>query len=139
MATTITTNQAPAAKPLAQSITATTNWVTMLEAPEYDIPVVSLGSDRRIAPALVEIASPVIACCRAAQSVVLDVRIQRADNSEAFLARGVQVVPGETTFIPLNGTMLTTGDRLQAKADLADEADLTISATVGQAEEDDVS
>lgn len=138
MAITIKTSQAPAAKPVPASVRIGTDWTTLLEVPEYDIPVIGLGADRRIAPALIEIASPLIAACISQPDALLDIRIQRANFQEVTLAVQTQVFLGDPKLVPLNGTMLTSGDKLQVKANLADEVDVTISATVGQAEEDDV-
>ena len=126
------------AKPLAESIRVGDTWSTLLEAPAYDIPVIGLNADRRVAPALIEIASPLIVSCTSQPDAILDVRIQRSNNQEVTLVRDVQILSGTPTFIPLNGTMLLSGDKLQVKANLANELDVTISATVGQAEEDDV-
>ena len=41
--TTIATTQAPDAKPVAKSFTLTTNWQTMIEAPNYEVPELVFG------------------------------------------------------------------------------------------------
>jgi hypothetical protein len=40
--------------------------------------------------------------------------------------------------IPLNGQFIYTGDTLEAKTNIDDAIDITISYTVGEAEQDDV-
>lgn len=138
MAQIIVTDQAPAAKPISNSMEVRDFWQTLLEAPQYEVPVVGIGSARRLAPGLVEIASPLIVTCVTDQPSVLSVRILRGDFSEAWLVRQLDILPNDMTVVPLNGTMLLTGDRLQVKANANNLVDATISATVGQAEEDDV-
>lgn len=54
----IVTEQAPSAKPISVCVNATSDWQTMIEVPDYDVPVVGFGSSRRIAPGVGEISSP---------------------------------------------------------------------------------
>lgn len=138
MATIIVTDQAPAAKPVSESMEVRDFWQTLLETPQYNVPVVGFGTTRRLAPGLTEIASPLIVTCVSDEPAVLDVRILRGDFSEAWLVRQLDILPYDMTLVPLNGTMLLTGDRLQVKANGNNLIDVTISATVGQAEEDDI-
>lgn len=136
MTTTITTDLAPAAKPIPASMTLTTYYRVLLETPQYNIPVQGFGQSRRIAPGLIEVSSPLIVCCKTDQPARIDVMVWRAGGIQTQLVRDFEVVPQDTTLIPLNGLMLLSGDRLVAKASTDDRLDVTISATVGQAEED---
>jgi len=54
----IVTEQAPSAKPISISLDVTTEWQTLIEVPDYDVPVVGFGSSRRVAPGVGEISSP---------------------------------------------------------------------------------
>lgn len=56
----IVTDQAPSAKPVSVSVDITTEWQTMIDVPDYDVPVVGFGSARRIAPGVAEISSPLL-------------------------------------------------------------------------------
>lgn len=54
----IVTEQAPSAKPISISVDVTTDWQTLIDVPDYDVPVVGFGSSRRVAPGIAEISSP---------------------------------------------------------------------------------
>jgi hypothetical protein len=74
----IITEQAPSAKPVSVSARLTTDWQTIIEVPEYDIPVVGFGTSRRIAPGVAEISSSMLASNTSLQSTGLFIRIIRA-------------------------------------------------------------
>lgn len=137
MSNIISTNQAPAAKPVPNSMVLKDYHRILLEAPEYNVPVSGYGNRTRLAPALLEVSSPLIACCTTDTPANIDVVIVR-NGTEFPVVRNYSVIPEETLFIPLNGTMLLSGESLMVKASEDDRVSVTISATVGQAEEDNV-
>lgn len=77
----ITTEQAPSAKPISSSLELTTEWQTIIDVPDFDVPVVGFGIVRRIAPGIVEISSPILISnySTTTQSNV-DIRIIKADR-----------------------------------------------------------
>jgi hypothetical protein len=81
----IVTEQAPSAKPVSISEVATTEWKTIIDVPDYDVPVVGFGAERRIAPGVAEISSPLIATNVTSASQRVSVRIIK---SERLLASG---------------------------------------------------
>jgi hypothetical protein len=139
MPITITTDQAPSAKPVGVTVAATTAWVSIIECPNYIIPVTGFLSGTRTAPGVVEISSPLIASNVQATSATISARIVRAATATTLVVANDMVVePNDMLIIPLNGQFLNTGDRLEIKAGAAGAINTTISYTVGQAEEDDV-
>lgn len=133
---TITTELAPAAKPIPKSLELTTDWQIMLECPQYDVPESGFGNQRRIAPAVIEISSPIIAACIGENSTYIDIRIVREGGVEVTILNNRFVPANDPLLVPMNGTMLLSGDTLEIKASDAGRVHATISATVGQAEED---
>lgn len=73
----ITTEQAPSAKPVSKSVAITTSWQLVADAPEYDVPVVGFGTERRIAPGVAEISSPLLVSNVGASSATVSVRLVR--------------------------------------------------------------
>jgi len=142
---TITTSQAPDAKPIAVNKVVTTNWTVLVEVPQYEVPELVFGGSTTIEPGVGEIISPLVLCNTTANTVTIDVRTHREfDEDDAFLNQEFYIlrnmpVPGyQTTAIPLNGQFLKTGDTLEilSNTDLAVHA--TLSFTLGQSEENDV-
>ena len=142
---TITTSQAPDAKPIAVNKVVTTNWTVLVEVPQYEVPELVFGGSTTIEPGVGEIISPLVLCNTTANTVTIDVRTHREyDEDDAFLNQEFYIlrnmpVPGyQTTAIPLNGQYLKTGDTLEilSNTDLAVHA--TLSFTLGQSEENDV-
>jgi hypothetical protein len=142
---TITTSQAPDAKPIAVNKVVTTNWTVLVEVPQYEVPELVFGGSTTVEPGVGEIISPLVLCNTTANTVTIDVRTHREfDEDDAFLNQEFYIlrnmpVPGyQTTAIPLNGQFLKTGDTLEilSNTDLAVHA--TLSFTLGQSEENDV-
>lgn len=142
---TITTSQAPDAKPIAVNKVVTTNWTVLVEVPQYEVPELVFGGSTTIEPGVGEIISPLVLCNTTANTVTIDVRTHREyDEDDAFLNQEFYIlrnmpVPGyQTTAVPLNGQFLKTGDTLEilSNTDLAVHA--TLSFTLGQSEENDV-
>lgn len=137
--TTITTSQAPDAKPVAKSFTLTTNWLPMIEVPNYEVPELVFGGSTTTEPGVGEVISPLILCNITASTVAVDVEVHREDiNAEFYLVRNLQIPAYETIPLPLNGQFFKSGDLLNLKADTNLAIHATLSFTLGQAEEDDV-
>ena len=137
--TTITTSQAPDAKPVAINEIVTTNWKVIADVPNYKVPELVFGGSETIEPGVGEIISPLVLCNTTNSTVMIDLRFHRDEaNAEFYVLRNMPVTAYETTPIPLNGQFLKSGDTLEimASANLAIHA--TLSFTQGQSEEDDV-
>ena len=136
---TIATTQAPDAKPVAKSFTLTTNWQTMIEVPNYEVPELVFGGSTTVEPGVGEVISPLILCNITANTVAADVRVHREDiNSEFYLIRNLQIPGYDTIQLPLNGQFFKSGDLLELKCDTNLAVHATLSFTLGQSEEDDV-
>ena len=139
--TTIVTNQAPTAKPVGVSLRVGTSNVNLIEVPDYDVPVQGFIGGRRIAPGVAEISSPLILCNYSNSDTQVTVEIVRAGSPGlvAEVLKDFTVEAKQTELVPLNGQFLATGEVLRARAANIERIVATISYTVGQAEEDDVS
>lgn len=136
---TIATTQAPDAKPVAKSFTLSTNWQTMIEVPNYEVPELVFGGSTTVEPGVGEVISPLILCNITANTVAADVRVHREDiNSEFYLIRNLQIPGYDTIPLPLNGQFFKSGDLLELKCDTNLAVHATLSFTLGQSEEDDV-
>jgi len=136
---TIATTQAPDAKPVAKSFTLTTNWQTMIEVPNYEVPELVFGGSTTVEPGVGEVISPLILCNITANTVNADVRVHREDvNAEFYLIRNLQIPGYDTIPLPLNGQFFKSGDLLELKCDTNLAVHATLSFTLGQSEEDDV-
>jgi len=137
--TTIVTSQAPDAKPVAKSFTLTTNWLAMIEVPNYEVPELVFGGSTTTEPGVGEVISPLILCNITSNTVLVDVEVHREDiNAEFYLVRNLQIPGYDTIPLPLNGQFFKSGDLLNLKADTNLAVHATLSFTLGQAEEDDV-
>tara|TARA_B110000503_G_scaffold119291_1_gene180967 strand:- start:1379 stop:1801 length:423 start_codon:yes stop_codon:yes gene_type:complete len=137
--TTIVTSQAPDAKPVAKSFTLTTNWQTMIEVPNYEVPELVFGGSTQVEPGVGEVISPLVLCNFTANTVAVDVRTHREDvNAEFWIIRNLQIPAYDTVPLPLNGQFFKSGDLLELKCDTNLAVDATLSFTLGQSEEDDV-
>ena len=137
--TTIVTSQAPDAKPVAKSFTLTTNWLAMIEVPNYEVPELVFGGSTTIEPGVGEVISPLILCNFTANTVAVDVRTHREDvNAEFWIIRNLQIPAYDTVPLPLNGQFFKSGDLLEIKCDTNLAVDASLSFTLGQSEEDDV-
>ena len=137
--TTIVTSQAPDAKPVAKSFTLTTNWQTMIEVPNYEVPELVFGGSTTVEPGVGEVISPLILCNFTANTVAVDLRTHREDvNAEFWIIRNLQIPAYDTIPLPLNGQFFKSGDLLEIKCDTNLAVDASLSFTLGQSEEDDV-
>jgi hypothetical protein len=137
--TTINTTQAPDAKPVAKSFTLSTNWQTMIEVPNYEVPELVFGGSTTVEPGVGEVISPLMLCNFTANTVAVDVRTYRYDLNDTFwIVRNMQIPAYDTVPLPLNGQFFKSGDLLELKTDTNLAVDATLSFTLGQSEEDDV-
>lgn len=137
--TTIVTSQAPDAKPVAKSFTLTTNWQTMIEVPNYEVPELVFGGSTTVEPGVGEVISPLMLCNFTANTVQVDVRTYRYTENDTFnIVKNMQIPAFDTIPLPLNGQFFKSGDLLEIKADTNLSVDATLSFTLGQSEEDDV-
>lgn len=137
--TTINTTQAPDAKPVAKSFTLSTNWQTMIEVPNYEVPELVFGGSTTTEPGVGEVISPLMLCNFTANTVQVDVRTYRYDLNDTFwIVRNMQIPAYDTVPLPLNGQFFKSGDLLELKTDTNLAVDATLSFTLGQSEEDDV-
>jgi hypothetical protein len=137
--TTIVTTQAPDAKPVGISISLTTDWITLIEVPNYEIPEEVFGGSTVIVPAVAEIISPLMICNKTLNTEDISIRIFRAEaNTHFFLANELPIPGNDILPIPLNGQFIYTGDTLEIKCSSNNTIDVTLSYTVGQAEQDDI-
>ena len=137
--TTINTTQAPDAKPVAKSFTLSTNWQTMIEVPNYEVPELVFGGSTTVEPGVGEVISPLMLCNFTANTVAVDVRTYRYDLNDTFwIVRKMQIPAYDTVPLPLNGQFFKSGDLLELKTDTNLAVDATLSFTLGQSEEDDV-
>lgn len=138
MPTTIVTEQAPSAKPINVVLTLNSTFQELIGTVQYDIPVVGLGGQRRIAPGVSEITSPIVLSNTSNQAETVTVRIVKG-GSNFVVANEVPVEPNDLVYIPLNGQFLLseTDDKLEITASEDNAITAMISFTQGQAEEDD--
>ena len=137
--TTVVTTQAPDAKPVAKSFTLSTNWQTMIEVPNYEVPELVFGGSTTIEPGVGEVISPLVLCNFTANTVLVDVQTYRyVENNTFWIVRNLQIPAYDTVPLPLNGQFFKTGDLLEIKADTNLAVDATLSFTLGQSEKDDV-
>lgn len=137
--TTIITSQAPDAKPIAVSRELSDQWDIIIEVPSFEVPEESFGGGRVIVPGVAEIISPLIVSNITDTTSKLSIRIYRQATESFFIVANEIQVPGRDIIaIPLNGQFILTGDRLEVKALLLNQLNITLSFTIGQAEQDDV-
>ena len=135
----IQTSQAPDAKPIGLSVSATTDWTSIIEVPSYDIPSQQFGGGRDVVPGVAEIISPMLLSNKTSSTETISIRVYRASSNTVFtIANQIPVPPNDIMPIPLNGQFIFTDDTLDIVASANSAVDVTISYTVGQAEEDDV-
>jgi len=78
--TRVVTEQAPSAKPVSISFKVTDQWTTIIDVPDYDVPVVGFGTTRRVAPGVAEISSPLMISNANTASDNISVRIIRSER-----------------------------------------------------------
>lgn len=136
---TITTSQAPDAKPVVKNITLTTNWQELISVPNYEVPELVFGGSTTVEPGVGEVISPLVITNHSANTVKVDVRTHRYDvNDEFWVVRNMPIPSYDTFALPLNGQFFASGDLLEIKADTNLACDALLSFTLGQSEEDDV-
>lgn len=137
--TTVTTSQAPDAKPVGKNITLSTNWQTLIEVPNYEVPELVFGGSTTVEPGVGEVISPLMICNHSTNTVNVDVRTYRyAENLTYFIIKEMPLPSYDTFALPINGQFFKSGDLLEIKANQNLSVDATLSFTLGQAEEDDV-
>lgn len=137
---TLITSQAPDAKPIgvSKSVSSAT-WAVLIETPNYQIPEETFGGGTIVVPGVSEIISPLLISNISPQSVTVDIRMFReAANTYFLVAANLRVPAFDILPLPLNGQFIASGDRLEIKSSVNDAVNVTISYTVGQAEQDDV-
>ena len=139
----IQTSQAPDAKPIAKSLTLTVDWQDLVTVPKYRVPELVFGGDLVDVPGVGEIISPLIIANRTITTERVSVRIFRYDEDTEtgtyfFLANEVAVPAYDVLAYPLNGQFFYPGDKLEVRCSANNAFDVTLSYTVGQAEQDDV-
>lgn len=142
---TIRTTQSPDAKPIAVSKTLTTSFTEIVSVPDFEVPELIFGGSFVVAPGVAEVISPLMISNKTANTVYIDLQIYRlydystdpiATISSSFsLATNIPIPGYDTLPFPLNGQFFYNGDLLEAKADASDAIDVTLSYTLGQAEE----
>lgn len=127
--TRIVTEQAPSAKPVSVSLKVTDQWTTIIDAPDYNVPVVGFGTTRRIAPGVAEISSPLMISNLHTQSSNIFVRIIRGERYivDAQDETDYDDTTGNGTFN--GGTGFTTSDVIT----LVNNATIDVDAVSGGA------
>lgn len=135
----ISTSQAPDAKPIGLCVTLSSSWQTIIEVPSFEVPELIFGGDTVVVPGVAEIISPMIISNVDVQTVGVSVRIYRASSNTSFVIANELPVPAfDVLPLPLNGQFIYTGDTVDVKASADNAINITISYTIGQAEQDDV-
>jgi hypothetical protein len=142
---TVRTTQSPDAKPVAVNKTLTTNFVEIISVPEFEVPELVFGGSFIVAPGVAEVISPLMISNKTANTVYVDLQIYRlydystdpvtSVTSTFSLATNIPIPGYDTLPFPLNGQFFYNGDLLEARADTNDAIDITLSFTLGQAEE----
>lgn len=139
MAQTITTSQAPNAKPTNSFILLTSDWQKLIEVDNYQIPIPGFGGATRTAPGVVEITSPLTLANVTSATQLVSIRLIK--NNENFLiANQIPVEPNDIVYVPLNGQFLLSEsqDSLEIKVETNNNSvTAIISYTQGQSEEND--
>lgn len=137
MATTISTQQAPSAKPInvVEFITAT--YQDLITVDQYQVPIVGFGGETEIQPGVAEITSPLVLSNVSTSTADVTVRIE-SDGVAYPIANEIPIEPNDIVYIPLNGQFLlsATDDKLQAVANVSGAVTAFISYTQGEAEQD---
>lgn len=135
----IPTSQAPDAKPVAKNLTLTVDWQSLVSVPKYEVPELVFGGDTVEVPGVAEVISPLIIANRTITTERVSVRIYRIEaNNYFFIANELAIPAYDVLAFPLNGQFFYPGDLLEVKCSANNAFDVTLSYTVGQAEQDDV-
>ena len=138
--TRLITSQAPDAKPIGVTKSISdASWTTLIEVPEYEIPEETFGGGTITVPGVAEIISPLLITNTTASSATVDIRIYRyIDTTNYLIASELPIPAYDILPMPLNGQFIASGDKLEVISSIASGINVTISYTVGQAEQDDV-
>jgi hypothetical protein len=138
--TKLITSQAPDAKPIGVTKSISdASWTTLIEVPEYEIPEETFGGGTITVPGVAEIISPLLITNTTASSATVDIRIYRyIDTTNYLIASELPIPAYDILPMPLNGQFIASGDKLEVISSIASGINVTISYTVGQAEQDDV-
>lgn len=138
--TTFITSQAPDAKPIGVSKSiSSSGWTALIEVPQYEIPEETFGGGTIIVPGVAEIISPLLITNITANNINVDIRIYRnSDDTNYLIATQLPIPAYDILPLPLNGQFISSGDRLEITSSAVSGINVTISYTVGQAEQDDV-
>lgn len=140
----IQTSQAPDAKPVTTSLTLTVDWQILVEVPKYEVPELVFGGNTVIVKGVGEIISPILIANRTITTERVSVRIFRYDEvldtgNYFFVANEIAIPAYDVLAYPLNGQFFYPGDTVEIRCSANNAFDATLSYTVGQAEQDDVS
>lgn len=143
---TLITSQAPDAKPIGVSKSISNiGWTVLISAPNYEIPEETFGGGTILVPGVAEIISPLLISNISAVSLTVDIRIYREldsngdpDGTSYLIAAQLPIPEYDILPLPLNGQFIASGDRLEIISSAPTGINVTISYTVGQAEQDDV-
>jgi hypothetical protein len=143
--TTVRTSQSPDAKPVAVNKTLTTNFVEIISVPDFEVPELVFGGSFITAPGVAEVISPLMISNKTPNTVYVDLQIYRLYDYSTdpvtsvtgtfSLATNIPIPGYDVLPFPLNGQFFYNGDLLEAKASTNDAIDITLSFTLGQAEE----
>lgn len=143
--TTISTTQSPDAKPVVKNLAVETNFQPIIEVPDFEIPELVFGGSTVTAPGVAEVISPLMITNKTANTVYVDIQVYRyfdysvepavSSNSVFSIATQIPVPAYDAIPFPLNGQFFYNGDILEVRADQNNAVDVTISFTLGQAEE----
>lgn len=138
--TTLITSQAPDAKPIGvNKEISNAGWTTLIEVPQYEIPEETFGGGTIVVPGVAEIISPLLITNTTASSITVDIRIYRnSDTTNYLIATNLPIPAYDILPLPLNGQFIGSGDKLEITSNASSGIIVTISYTVGQAEQDDV-
>lgn len=138
--TTLVTSQAPDAKPIGvNKAISNAGWTTLIEVPQYEIPEETFGGGTIVVPGVAEIISPLLITNTSASSITVDIRIYRnSDTTNYLIATNLPIPAYDILPLPLNGQFIASGDKLEITSSTSSGIIVTISYTVGQAEQDDV-
>ena len=136
---TLITSQAPDAKPIGVSKSISTDWTVLISAPNYEIPEETFGGGTILVPGVAEIISPLLISNISAVGLTVDIRMYRQiDSTNYLIATQLPIPEYDILPLPLNGQFIASGDRLEIMSSAPTGINVTISYTVGQAEQDDV-
>lgn len=148
----IITSQASTNRPTLIAVAGLpADFTTILEAPDYSVPDATvrwpgqrdpLNAARRIQPGQAIFVTPI--CVHNRDVVERWVEFQiLTEAGDAVKQALVTIPPGETYLHPIAGLTLTktdleseNGDRMQARSEVIEVLDITASAAIGSAEQD---